>query len=394
MTKGNVEIRQIAVKDIYRFACEAFRCELGAGEVNPIPKSRASAWSQNPNADPDDPAMLAAYINGVCVGYIGLMPVILSHAAEREKVFCLSTWFVSPASRGSGAGALLLTRAMSLHENLFSIAPTPEAEELYRAIRFKELGPMRHFMLYLGALNVLGLPFDILKRVLARRGLSVRSVEIASRIFRRILYPAFRLAAYRMIRAPFAKFLCDTTYSEVDRIDETLFNADDSAAPGSARFFRGSDAINWMLRAPWILEDTTQATPGYEFSDVRPRFRYIALKITPDGGNERPGFLVLSVSTRTDGETTLKVLDYSLNCDYRHERLAAVALEYAVRFRADRVLAPRPIGDTLRISGVARRILLKREHRYFAYCGKRKSFFADHLGAIETGLCDGDAPFI
>lgn len=333
---GNLQIERVNVCDVY--ACKAFRPNPATDEVNVIPKYRALAWSRNPHAASDVPALFVTRRGGKAIGYLGMFPVLLAAGAKREKVLSLSTWYVAPEHRGTGAGALLLTRTMVLKENLFALAPTPDAEWVYRAIRFKPFDPVRFAMLYLDVLNICSLPLDVLKRRAARHRAPMARLDMLNRVARKILYPCLKGFAYRFILAPLRDSLDGFSVDETDSVDETLLGAIPSQNDAKSTLLRDREPIDWMLTYPWTSEEASEATPNYEFSDVRPVFRYIVVRIALSDSVGQRAAMLLFVSVRQDGETALKVLDYelgTLGC----EVVMAVVLKYAKDFERELALS-------------------------------------------------------
>src|ERR1700733_1651304 len=99
-------IKKIPLKDLVDFANQVDE-QTPLDGVLPITRQRARSQSQNPFASPDDVALLVAYRNDTCVGYLGVVPgaIQVSPAGVNggcRKVFWLSTWYVSPKARDSG----------------------------------------------------------------------------------------------------------------------------------------------------------------------------------------------------------------------------------------------------------------------------------------------------
>src|SRR6185312_12625881 len=106
-------IKKIPLKDLVDFANQVDKQTPPDG-VLPISRQRALSQSHNPFASPDDIALLVAYDNDICVGYLGVVPGAASVNGNCRKVFWLSTWFVSPKARESGVAMQLLFTACQL----------------------------------------------------------------------------------------------------------------------------------------------------------------------------------------------------------------------------------------------------------------------------------------
>ena len=79
-----------------------------------------------------------------------------------------------------------------------------------------------------------------------------------------------------------------------------------------SRFYRGIEAINWMLKYRWIISvqhEKAEAEPYY-FSLVSELFDYVALEVYSADKKVFKGFLILSVLVKK-GRTWLKILDFA-----------------------------------------------------------------------------------
>ena len=110
----------------------------------PISRTRARAWEGNPAARPEDVVLLVARDEGLCVGYVGLLPARVRVHGHEERVFWLTSLYVPRAHREDGIGALLLLRACALGRTLAATGGGETAVSLCRALDFVEVGPARH----------------------------------------------------------------------------------------------------------------------------------------------------------------------------------------------------------------------------------------------------------
>src|SRR5690349_15934364 len=133
-------IRKIPIKDLVDFANHVDK-QTPPGGVLPISRQRALSQSQNPFAGPDDIALLVAFDNDVCVGYLGVVPGAASGNGTCQKVFWLSTWYVSPQARDSGVAMQLLFTACQLKGDIMVTGVSESAKRVYVALHFREFGP-------------------------------------------------------------------------------------------------------------------------------------------------------------------------------------------------------------------------------------------------------------
>jgi len=383
-----IEIETIMVGELERFARRSLAASQ-PGEVVPAAIARSRAQDRNPAADPGDVGLLVAYQDGRCVGYLGLMPGRLRVRGRDEKVYWLSTWYVPPELRHTGAGAKLLLRARALRRDLVVTHLNAEAARVYEALRFKPLGPLEYIEGKFSRNNPLALPFRVMRK-LARRNNSIglpsldRIIVAADALFKRLLFPL--LIAY------VARGRTRFEARVVDRIGSDMFEADqDRSAP--IRFRRGADIINWMIEEPWITTEPEGITGGFYFTDYKPLFRYVAIEIYGPESADHKGFVVLRHEQGLDGKRTLIVLDYHFGDSADERILLSFALGQARDFGADDMILPGVIRTDLvplRLLGL---FLRQRRRAYFCYTSRKDGPLAAAADGIHLSVSDGDFAF-
>ena len=78
--------------------------KAGEGDFVPITLHRAEAMAANPYGAPEDVSMIAAYLGDKCVGYFGVMPIMVKLGDVLEKISWFTTWTVAPETQGDGRG--------------------------------------------------------------------------------------------------------------------------------------------------------------------------------------------------------------------------------------------------------------------------------------------------
>lgn len=100
--------------------------------VLPISGIRAQSQVSNPVADPEDLAMVLAFLDGKCRGYLGTIPCTFRRDGKDHVVYALSTFYVDAALRGTGAAGKIMGRMISQRRDLLLAGYTESAEAFYR----------------------------------------------------------------------------------------------------------------------------------------------------------------------------------------------------------------------------------------------------------------------
>lgn len=388
MTNRPLRIEVICVKDICQEAVHKL-CNLQSDEVVPVTRSRALSLSMNPYADPDDAALLLAYADDVCVGYLSVVPCMLQTEEARTKVYFLSQWYVAPEYRDTGAGALLLMNGMRLKHDLVMTGLSRDAERVFRSGPFKEFRPLEYYMVFVDALNVLKFPFYAAQKWFERTG---RTPDLLHRMARRsgsLIYSPIKRLTYTILDGCQRLFREAIVFDEVDSIDEAIDMARPSDFP---QFHRGPEAINWMLSYPWYTENGHAAASGYFFGEHAALFRYIVVRINDKKNGSPLGFAVFSVSKRT-ARIVMKTLDFGFKEPQHRRHLLAAALYCARKYQADRLFLPKECGPFLRRLLFMRLLTFRRKRSCFCRILQRDSALADAIDQVELHLADGDCAF-
>ena len=182
-------------------------------------------------------------------------------------------------------------------------------------------------------------------------------------------------------------------FREVDRIREADYLKTRTADPG-AEFYRGPEAVNWMLQYPWIREadgGEDERLP-YLFSHLRKLFRQVAVEVFSDAGRSYRGFFVISIIS-TGRETTLKILDYDFVQPEDRSCVLPHALTYARKYRADFVHIPGELFETVAGSSPVRLFARRKERPYLYLPWTPDSPLAKAAGHLRLSYRDGDTAF-
>jgi GNAT superfamily N-acetyltransferase len=348
-----VRVDRVRVADLPAFARSA-TADPARYPLLPIPPRRAEAQSLNPLANPDDVGLLVGYVGDRCAGFLGLLPGAVEFRGRRHPISCLSGFYVAPGDRTSGLGTMLALTAMGLGRDLYATRLSAESRALFSRIGFQPAPAQRSLRLRLFRLRKF--------KGIALRAL-VRSVGNGNTI--------------------------EDQWRPVTHLRTGPAGTDAAAgAPdssGRARFVRDERVIDWMVRNPWIGEDSHVSLP-YAFSYRREMFRYLVFEANAGG------YLVLCIS-QDQRFATLRILDRRPMTDEQRAPALTRALVEAQRLVADAIECPAEYEPLLRRSFAGRMLLVSEDHGALVYTRDPESPFGRHLDAFDWSGFEGDAPF-
>ena len=410
MTDDEIKIEQIKTKDLLEFTHQVIDTAV-EGQFIPITLQRAEAHTHNPFADPEDVALLVASQDGQVVGFFGIMPICLKLDQQYHKVHWFSTWRVTPNLRGKSLGSRLMKEALALQEDFMIVGAGP-ARKVCRRFGFWEHAPLVYYQLDLTGMGKLN-PAVWLMRLLRRllRLFKVR-VSIENRFTRataRILSPLTRRVFTGLVKRSLRQSTSSLRAQEVESIRPETPAQLSGLAP--VQFWRGAEAVNWMLRYPWVLEPGQSPTErmDFYFSDVRRLFKNVALELYSAGDYQ--GYVVFQITSADERQilptkrqilptkrhlqerAEVKTLDVSLAASTDQRFILPLALRYARRYNAGLVSLPEAAVDDFRKTSLGKLLLLRRERIYQCMPKSQDSPLAQAWERITLTFSDGDMPF-
>jgi GNAT superfamily N-acetyltransferase len=391
MSLESVRIDRVKLKDLPAMSAR-FIDGAAPGAFIPITKQRAEALVNNPFAAPDDVAMLLATEGERCVGYFGVMPVMLLHAGQLHKVHWLTTWAVSDDYLGKGLGSRLMEEALALDVDLTIVGSKP-ARRVSAKYGFHEVKPLDYVQLDFGVAgryNPLSLLLRALRKLasVAKVSLPIETLDAAvDRFFETIFGP--------FLRPYFLWSVATRLASEIGRpgmFALAQVPAANSKSLDKTRFTRDERVINWMLSAPWVVPSPSQsANSKYEFTDWRPAFEISAWQLKSDQGAPL-GYAVFQFS-RIRGRGVLKVLDHYFE-DGKHGRLLlAMAIRLGRQREAQVIEGPAVLAEPLG-SGFLACLLVRRKQRTLqVHPRSADSPLGKAWPQLEQTYVDGDMAF-
>jgi hypothetical protein len=155
---------------------------------------------------------------------------------------------------------------------------------------------------------------------------------------------------------------------------------------------RDLEAVNWMLKYPWVVESGQSLTEGmdYYFSDARPLYRQIAVEVY-NLEDKFLGFVVFSVSQKGE-KVALKMRDFRFSQPSYQRAAFALALRCSREYGADSIELPAEIA-ALMPARLGRALLQQKERIYQCMPQTEDSPLARHWHEITFHLYDGDMAF-
>jgi GNAT superfamily N-acetyltransferase len=354
---------------------------------------RAEAQSKNPYGRREDVVLFVAFSANQCIGYHGLLPAVFNHGDHQDRVYWATTFYVAPEFRGQGIGKCLLEEIKNAKIDFFVTQMTESAARTYRSAGYQNIGALDYFQLRVDRLDFPARFFDAITPLFRKKSPDPKHMPPGLMRLKRSVYNFIKKIFYRIAASRCHKQKYRFSWKVVDQINESLWGALDRHLIDPA-FFRGAEAVNWMLKYPWVVSKSDKITemPNYYFSGVREIFRYVAIEISSPGAGLPKGFLVLSISHKK-GRTRVKILDFHFNDSADCEIAAYLALKYANVFLADRIEYPGSLEIYFKKT-IGFKKLIKKQHRlYMFYPGSSPSPLAIYKDKIAFNYCDGDTAF-
>jgi GNAT superfamily N-acetyltransferase len=393
MTEERIRIERIKVGDLENFA-KTMLSSLKHYHLVPITLQRAIAHMHNPYAAAEDVGLLVAYYGDECVGYFGIIPIMLKHGDQLSKVYWFSTWLVSPKYRGRSIGSLLMEDALSMDHDYMIVGSGP-ARKVCRRFGFYELPPLTYYSLDMsgmGRLNPTTWLFRLIRRILSPFKIKIIISNQLTKFVERLLSPIAKLIFYRLGSHHGKDVLTSFSFDKVKEISN--HDVDLVEYQPEVSFYRGVEAINWMLKYPWVVQPGKSATEklGFYFTDVRDVFSNIAIEVYSKDTKEYKGFVIMSYSLIGES-AVLKILDVHLLTENDLRSVLPLAIYYGRKFNADKIELPGNVAERMQ-SRIIRRLLLHEKQRIYQ-CHPRDddSPLGQRWREIKLNYSDGDMPF-
>jgi len=389
---AQIKIKKIKLKDICNFA-EKATSQTSYPVVVPISMRRALSQAKNPYGRPDDIALLVAFSADRCVGYHGLLPGLFKQGNQLNSVHWATAFYVSPEFRGQKIGKRLLEEIKNLKIDFIVPQMTESAERAYRNSGYEDIGSLAYFQLRADRLDIPATLFGTagpgLDKIIRRPKFLITGLKrMHQAIYRgaKSIFYNFAIKDQRWLEQRFK-------WQVVDRIDESCRRAC-AGHSNLPSFFRGIEAVNWMLQNPWVVWKTSgeKKTKNFYFSETRDIFKYMAIEIYRLEDRRPIGFLVLSVSHKKE-KTRIKLLDFYLQNEQDPGVVGYPLLKYAKKFLADRIEYPDYLAAYFQSLPWTKKLIKRQTRLYLFHPYDNDSPLAVSRGKILFDYCDGDTAF-
>lgn len=380
-----VEIQAVTIANLIDFYEDYHRSPRGC---RPISRARAVAQARNPQSRPDDVALLVARENGTCVGYLGILPGLLRQEDRFLRVNAFSTWFVEPGVRHSGAGGLLMLKALGLGHHVLACGMGPDSIRALSPLKMIPLGPLVYSRLVLD--RVMGIPLAPIR--ILRRAWRLASGRD------RDLNPVF-LAARRLLRPFKAPVL--NALAQGQPLDVTWVHAahapllgTDAETPAVA-MHRGAEVVNWMVDMPsGAVPPGCEDDRAYHFNGNLDSIQSGVSELQSHGGGAVRGWAHW-LATRAYGRTKLRLLDTAFRQPQDAAALPALLSQLGRATDADEMEFPDALSSRFLGNPLLRRNLHMETVPYLLWISRRRSNEIDpsRLSHFVPRMADGDMGF-
>lgn len=395
MEDNQIRYEHISVRELEKFAGTTIQ-NTQSGQFVPITEQRARAHANNPNADPEDVALLVAKDHeGEIVGYFGILPIMLRSGEKFHKCHWFTTWSVSNKVRGQGVGSSLMREALTLKKD-FLIVGSVHARRVCRKFGFWERAPLDYYWIDpsgMGSLNPLIWFLRLIRKISHWLKIN-REVPIANpatQALDKVFSPLTRRLFYPLLSRSLTTILRKIQYQRVKKIRQDL---PERIIRPATELCRSVEVINWMLNYPWVVKMGCSPTEDkdYYFSDARQRHEFIAIELYKGEKRAYAGYVIYSISEKKNG-VMLKTLDYAVCEPSQYEQILALAVHFAKENDAVTIEVPEEVAQRVKRSILGRFLLQKKSRIYQCHPSSENSPLGKTWKDLTLHLYDGDMAF-
>ncbi len=363
MTAENCTFEAVTFKDLVSFA-EGVAANLDGGVV-PVSRRAARRRALNPEAAPDDAALILARApNGRRVGYLGLFPGLTRTANGVEKVAWASTVFVERRWRSPNLTDGLIGLALARYEHVTATGTVPLTAKIL-------LRSGMHEVLADDSLRVRFSFFDprLIAAKMRRTAAPLHSTAGREALARRLRPSAFTRTPTRLLNPLLLRLIEDQP---------------------ARSFVRRGATIRWMVEHPWVIDSELQEDDRrYHFSVPGRPLTYHSVEIS---AKERPESQAGFILSEIDGpQRRVKLLDHCATDARARKTLLRFVLAEALQLGALSVVVPRALLQGSLLGWYCRMASKKIIQPY--YLTSRGGLFPPGTPLQTSSTTDGDMAF-
>lgn len=225
---GQLSIKSFTIKDVAENPGIFSTYKDPHGYLKYHGRTWVKLLQDNPYGKETDLSLILTLDDDVIVGELGLFAGGVVYNNREERTFWLARFFLEGNYKNSGAGGLMLLRAIQFSKCLLACgAPREDTEKLYDRTGFSRLGPLKRFVFFYRA----GL---IMKKYIKNRFLASFGAAILSPLLK---------GYYRM---KIGKININLSYQQVKKFER---NFDELIAMQTKAYFpKYTNTLNWILK--------------------------------------------------------------------------------------------------------------------------------------------------
>jgi hypothetical protein len=146
---GNIYIKSYTLQDLDEKPTVLEKYSDPYGYISGINLEGIKKLKENPYSSKDDLVAILAIDESTIIGKLNFYAGIVNLENKKEQILWLSGFFLDDNYKTTGAGGMIMLRALNCKKPLLaSGAPDMNAQNLYKGVGFKELGPLRRFVYF------------------------------------------------------------------------------------------------------------------------------------------------------------------------------------------------------------------------------------------------------
>lgn len=236
----------------------------------PIPRHKAVAQVNNPNASDNDVLLIVAFEKDQPISYLGILPDKINLNTNIKKIAWLSTWWVHGDFKETSIAGILFFQAWKIYNGEIAISTfSKEAEKFYNKLNRFNILVKRHRCYYI---------FNISSNLLLEKFPSLKRISWMVKFAENLMRPISKIVL--MIKGIGLKTPKDYYYEYVEYLDKETIdfiakNSKNDLCP------KNTDYLKWKFNyRSSILAPLIEKQQGvYAFSGYSKSLQQIRIKI-------------------------------------------------------------------------------------------------------------------